>query len=132
MAIRDRWDDGSVTVVLVEHEPVTRSRISGLLSEAGFEVIEAGRTEEAWTILEARPHIGVLVSDLDAPNGLDSLELARKVHERWPSIGLVIISRHIRHLPPSDVPGNGCFLPRPVPVDTLLREVRVAAHQIAG
>ncbi len=118
------------TVLLMEHEPVTRTGISRVLSKAGYQVVEASRPDEAWTMLETRPDVGVLLADIDAPNGTNSLELTRKVHERWPSIGLVITSRHVRHLRPDDIPGDGCFLPRPLPAETLLHEVRVAAHLI--
>jgi two-component system, response regulator PdtaR len=118
------------TVLLVEHEPVTRTGISRILSKAGYQVVEASRPDEAWTTLETRPDVGVLVADIDAPDGTNSLELARKVHERWPSIGLVITSTHVRHLRPGDIPGDGCFLPRPLPADTLLHEVEVAAHLV--
>ncbi len=125
--------DGAVareTVLLVEHEPATRTGISRVLSKAGYQVIEASRPDEAWTMLETRPDVGVLVADIDAPDGTHGLELARKVHERWPSIGLVITSSHVRHLRPGDIPGDGCFLPRPLPTETLLHEVGVAAHLI--
>jgi two-component system, response regulator PdtaR len=118
------------TVLLVEHEPVTRTGISRVLSKAGYQVVEASRPDEAWTMLETRPDVGVIVADIDAPDGSNTLELARKVHERWPSIGLVITSTHVRHLRPGDIPGDGCFLPRPLPADTLLHEVEVAAHLV--
>ena len=119
------------TVLLMEHEPVTRTGISRFLREAGYKVIEASRPDEAWTMLETLPDIGVLVTDIAAPDGSNSLALARKVHERWPSIGLVITSSHVRHLRPGDIPGDGCFLPRPLPAETLLHEVGVAAHPIS-
>ena len=125
--------DGAVTretVLLVEHEPATRTGIARFLSEAGYQVIEASRPDEAWTMLETLPDVGVLVADIDAPDGTNSLELAEKVHERWPSIGLVITSSYVRHLRPGDIPGDGCFVPRPLPADTLLHEVGVAAHPI--
>jgi CheY-like chemotaxis protein len=125
--------DGAVTretVLLMEHEPVTRSGISRVLSKAGYQVVEASRPDEAWTMLETLPDVDVLVADIDAPDGTNSLELARKVHERWPWIGLVITSSHVRHLRPADIPGDGCFLPRPLPAETLLHEVGVAAHLI--
>jgi CheY-like chemotaxis protein len=125
--------DGAVTretVLLMEHEPVTRSGISRVLSKAGYQVVEASRPDEAWTMLETLPDVDVLVADIDAPDGTNSLELARKVHEQWPWIGLVITSTHVRHLRPDDIPGDGCFLPRPLPAETLLHEVRVAAHHI--
>jgi CheY-like chemotaxis protein len=125
--------DGAVTretVLLMEHEPVTRSGISRVLSKAGYQVVEASRPDEAWTMLETLPDVDVLVADIDAPDGTNSLELARKVHEQWPWIGLVITSTHVRHLRPDDIPGDGCFLPRPLPAETLLHEVGVAAHHI--
>ncbi len=109
------------TVLLVEHEPVTGTAISRVLSDAGYQVVEASRPDDAWTLLETLPDIGVLVADIDAPDGTNSLELARKVHERWPSIGRVITSSHVRHLRPGDVPGDGCFLPRPLTAETLLQ-----------
>ena len=119
-------------VLLVESEPVTRTGITAFLHEAGFGVIEAANTIEAWTTLEARPEVQVLFADLDVSGGPDGLELARRVHERWPAIGLVITSGHVRNLSPSAIPGDGCFIPRPLPVDTLLHEVRVAAHRVAA
>ena len=125
--------DGAVTretVLLVEHEPATRTSISRVLSKAGYQVVEASRPDEAWTMLETLPNVDVLVADIDAPDGTNSLELARKVHEQWPWIGLVITSTHVRHLRPGDIPGDGCFLPRPLPAETLLHEVGVAAHHI--
>jgi CheY-like chemotaxis protein len=126
--------DGAVpreTVLLMEHEPVTRAGISRFLSEAGYRVVEASRPDEVWTMLETLADVDVLVADIDAPDGTSGLELARKVHERWPSIGLVITSDHVRHLRPGDVPGDGCFLPRPLPAETLLHEVEVAAHLVS-
>jgi CheY-like chemotaxis protein len=126
--------DGAVpreTVLLMEHEPVTRAGISRFLSEAGYRVVEASRPDEVWTMLETLADVDVLVADIDAPDGTSGLELARKVHERWPSIGLVITSDHVRHLHPGDVPGDGCFLPRPLPAEMLLHEVEVAAHLVS-
>ncbi len=119
------------TVLLLEHEPVTRTSIARVLSKAGYQVVEASRPDEVWTMLETLPDVDVLVADIDAPDGTSGLELARKVHERWPSIGLVITSDHVRHLHPGDVPGDGCFLPRPLPAEMLLHEVEVAAHLVS-
>jgi CheY-like chemotaxis protein len=130
--MQSHCSEAQAVVLLVEGEPVTRTGITAFLRETGFQVIEAANTVEAWTTLEARPEVQVLFADLDVTNGPDGLELARKVHERWPTIGLIITSGRVRHLSPSAVPGDGCFVPRPLPVDTLLHELRVAAHQIVS
>ena len=120
------------TVLLVESKSVIRTSIAASLTGAGFSVLEAESTGDAWTALEDRSDIRVLFADLDVSNGADSLEFTRKVHDRWPSVGLVITSGHVRHLRPEDIPGDGCFMPRPLPTDTLLHEVNVAAQQIAA
>jgi two-component system, response regulator PdtaR len=118
------------TVLLVQGEPVLHTGVTTSLVQAGFNVVEAETTGEAWTTLETQPDVRVLFADLDISSGAEVLEFTRRVHDRWPSIGVVITSDHVRHLRPDEVPGDGCFLPRPLPAETLLHEVKVAAHQI--
>ena len=120
------------TVLLMESTPEVRTGISAVLNKAGFNVIATGSPREAWTVLEAQSDVRVLLADLDASDPTDGLELARKVHDRWPSLGLVMTSEQIRHLRPSDIPGDGCFLPRPLPTETLLQEVALAADRMAA
>jgi DNA-binding NtrC family response regulator len=127
-----RGSDTAATVLLVESQPVVRTAVSAVLNEAGFNVIATESPFAAWTTLEARSDVRVLLADLDVSNATDGLELAHKVHDRWPSLGLVVTSHHIRHLRASDVPGDGCFLPRPLPEETLLQEVARAADQMAA
>jgi DNA-binding NtrC family response regulator len=122
----------AATVLLMESQPVVRTAVYAVLNRAGFNVIETQSPHEAWTTLEARSDVRVLLADLDVSDAADGLELARKVHDRWPSLGLVITSNHIRHLRPSDVPGDGCFLLHPLPEETLLREVAMAADRMAA
>jgi two-component system, response regulator PdtaR len=120
------------TVLLVENEPVVRTGVAAFLCEAGFDVVAVESPDAVWSILETRPDVRVLVTDLDAATGLDGLELVRSVHLRWPSMGMVMTSGRVRHLRPADIPGNGSFLPRPLPAENLLHEVRVAAQQSAA
>lgn len=123
-------DAGSkATVLLVEPKGSARVNMATLLTEAGFVVIEAEDPDEVWSTLETRPEIEVLLADLDLPRDTEGLAFAWDIHERWPFLGLIITSGHIRHLPPAFIPGDGCFLPRPIPVDTLWYEVSMAARR---
>ena len=105
-----------------------RAQVARLLGRADFEVIEVQDSAEALGILEAREDVDVLLADIDAADAVNGVELSRCVHQRWPGMGLVLTSERGRHLTPDEVPGDGCFLPHPVPADTLLREVRQAAY----
>jgi CheY-like chemotaxis protein len=120
------------TVLLVQGEPVLHTGVTTSLVQAGFNVVEAETTGEAWTTLETQHDVRVLFADLDISSGAEVLEFTCRVHDRWPSIGVVITSDHVRHLRPDEVPGDGCFLPRPLPEETLLQEVTMAADRMAA
>ena len=100
-----------------------------ILVRADFEVIQARSADEVWATLEARDDVDVLLADIDIPSPTGGVELGRYIHGRWPGLGLVLTSDQVRHLRPDEVPGNGCFLPHPIPADTLLDEVRSAVRR---
>jgi DNA-binding NtrC family response regulator len=115
-------------VLLLERAQQCASMIS-ILVRADFEVIQVQDPEEAWATLEAHEDVDVLLADIDIPGPKDGVELGRYIHDRWPGLGLVLTSDQVRHLRPDEVPGNGCFLPRPIPADTLLEEIRMAVRR---
>ena len=113
-------------VLLLETARRSASTIS-ILVKAEFGVISVQDPNEAWATLEARDDVDVLLADISSPRG--GVELGRYVHDRWPELGVVLTSEQVRHLRPDEVPGNGCFLPHPIPADTLLDEIRMAARR---
>jgi DNA-binding NtrC family response regulator len=115
-------------VLLLERAQRSASMIS-VLTRADFEVIQTQDADEAWATLEARDDVDVLLADIDIPSPTGGVELSRYIHDRWPGLGLVLTSDQVRHLRPDEIPGNGCFLPHPIPADTLLDEIRLAARR---
>jgi DNA-binding NtrC family response regulator len=115
-------------VLLLETAQRSASTIS-ILVRADFEVIPVQNPDEAWATLEAQDDVDVLLADIDIPSPTGGVELGRYIHDRWPGLGLVLTSDQVRHLRPDEVPGNGCFLPHPIPADTLLEEVRMAVRR---
>src|SRR3954466_3476297 len=73
-------------VWLVEDEPLVRMLGVDLLTEAGFEVLQASDADEALTLLEARPDIEVLFTDVNMPGSLDGLKLASWASESRPHL----------------------------------------------
>ncbi len=122
-------DQSLTTVLLVEHEPRLQAALSECLGGFGCSVICVSDAEGAFSALEQENNVQVLVADLDAQEADEGLPFVRQVHERWPALGLVITSGRLRHLRPAEVPGNGCFIPRPIPAHMLVDLVQVAAHQ---
>jgi CheY-like chemotaxis protein len=115
-------------VLLLETAQRSASTIS-ILVKADVEVIAVQDLNEAWATLEAQDDVDVLLADIDISSPKNGVELGRYIHDRWPGLGLVLTSEQVRHLRPDEVPGNGCFLPHPIPPDTLLDEIRMAARR---
>jgi DNA-binding NtrC family response regulator len=112
-------------VLLLEKGHLSASMIS-ILMRAEFDVIQVHDPGGAWATLEEREDIDVLLADIDMANPMAGVELGRYIHGRWPGLRLVLTSDQVRHLRPEQIPGDGYFLPHPIPADTLLEEIRSA------
>lgn len=92
--------------------------------EAGFKVYEAAHADEALRVLQARDDIMVVVTDVEMPTGsMDGFELARRVHERIPSVGVLVASGR-RAPAPGDLPEGMHFIAKPFHPDTVIQLVR--------
>ncbi|ODP37527.1 hypothetical protein BFL28_17510 [Sphingomonas turrisvirgatae] len=95
---------------------------SDTLTDAGYDVVEAGSADEALRILERHGDVEVLFTDIRMPGTMDGLELARVVHERWPAMKILITSGDT--FPPrSAIADDGRFLPKPYSTEVLRREI---------
>lgn len=103
---------GRPVVLVLEDEPVLRMMAVDVVEEAGFEVVEAAGADDAIAILERRPDIRILFSDVDMPDGVDGIKLAAAIRDRWPPIEIIIISGR-RILGPEDMPARSVFFSKP-------------------
>jgi two-component system, response regulator PdtaR len=99
-------------VLIVEDELMLRINAAEMITEAGFDVIEAGNADEAIAILETRPDIHIVFTDIQMPGSMDGLKLTRFVRGRWPPIKLVATSGRIA-LEEGDLPEGGVFISKP-------------------
>ena len=100
------------TVLVVEDEELARLIITDYLREGGFAVLQSANAEQALAVLEQRGDVRAVVLDVVMPGAMDGIALAQLIHERWPGIGLLVMSGKgvpkMVQLPP----GAG-FLPKP-------------------
>ena len=115
------------TVLVVEQEPRMRAAVTRALDLSGFTVVQADSTQDALTTLEERSDVRVVVTDIDLADAVDGLAFAHEVHHRWPAMGQVITSGQVRRLRPNEVPGDGIFMPRPLPMQAFLDAISLAA-----
>lgn len=77
--------------VLVDDEDLVRASTSDMLTEIGFEVIEARSGEEALAALRQGHHVDVLVTDHLMPE-MTGVELARTVLAERPGLPVLVVS----------------------------------------
>ncbi|MEH6357437.1 MAG: two-component system response regulator TorR [Pseudomonadales bacterium] len=76
-------------LLIVEDEPVTRTKLVGYFKAAGYEVSAAGNGEEMQRLL-SRHHIDLLLLDISLPDadGLDLTMQLRKTYE----LGIILVT----------------------------------------
>ncbi|MEP6826960.1 MAG: response regulator [Aestuariivirga sp.] len=107
-------------VLVVEDHPIILLSALELVSSAGYEGIGATSADDAIRILEARPDIRVVFTDVEMPGTMDGLKLAQYVRDRWPPVHLIVVSGRAM-LDDSMLPSNSRFFSKPYD-DTLIVE----------
>ena len=113
----------STNVLVVEDEMVLRMRAVDIVEDAGFTAVQAVNADEALAILESRSDISLLFSDIQMPGSMDGLKLAHAVHDRWPSIKIILVSGQVT-LADTDKPADSRFFGKPLEVKKMIAELQ--------
>ena len=83
---------GLCRVLLVEDDVQVASLTSAMLAELGYEVIPVTNGQAALNELAATPGIGLVLSDVMMPGGMDGMGLVREMRQRRISLPVVLVS----------------------------------------
>jgi len=100
-----------------------RMRAVDIVEDAGFRAVEAVNADEALAILESRSDISLLFSDIQMPGTMDGLKLAHAVHDRWPSIKIILVSGQVKPTD-ADKPTDSRFFGKPIEVEQMIAELK--------
>ena len=110
-------------LLVVEDEPLLRMMAVDLGEDAGFEVVEAANAADAVAILETRPDIRIVFTDIDMPGGMDGMRLAACIRDRWPPIDIILTSGKARPQAAA-LPTRAVFFPKPYRHDEVTTAMR--------
>jgi CheY-like chemotaxis protein len=96
------------TILIVEDEALLRLVIADELRDAGFAVIEAGNGGDAIEMLEKRPSVDLLFTDIRMPGALSGWDVAERARGVCPNIP-VIYATGFSDDEPRVVPGGRLF-----------------------
>ena len=65
-------------VLVVEDQILVRMFAADFLDEADFKVFQTGSADEAWAVLQARPGIQAVVTDVEMPGAMNGFDLPRR------------------------------------------------------
>lgn len=106
-------------ILLVEDELLLREVMAAELSDAGYEVVEAGDAAEAFASLT---DIDLLFTDIRLPGGVDGWTIAERARETNPDLAVIYATGYSGSTP-REVPGSR-FFSKPYRTRAVLAAVR--------
>jgi len=85
-------NNGKPVVLVVEDDLLIRMGAVDIVLAAGYEALEASNADEAIHLLEARPDIDLVFTDVQMPGTMDGIRLSHYIRERWPPVKLLVAS----------------------------------------
>jgi len=111
------------TVLVVEANVLLRQFIGELVIANGCAALMASTADEAMTILQARPDIALLITNVVMRGSMNGVDLAHAVDRRWPQVRVIVLSGH-PGLAESDFPQRCRFMQKPYHDRELAFEIR--------
>jgi len=87
---------GTETILVVEDEEDVRAITTEALRNAGYDVLEASDGPNALDVLQQHPRVGVLVTDVGLPGGINGRQLAEQARERIRSLRVLFTTGYAR------------------------------------
>jgi CheY-like chemotaxis protein len=100
------------TVLIVEDEAIVRLELVDRFEGLGLIVLAAENADEAIVLLDTRPDIALLLTDIKMPGSMDGIRLAHHVRDRWPAIKIIVLSGML-NTQLCQLPGESVFLSKP-------------------
>jgi two-component system, cell cycle sensor histidine kinase and response regulator CckA len=115
---------GTETILLVEDEPLLRELAQAVLAGAGYTVLQAGESTEAFSVWsEHQDAIDLLITDMVLPGGMNGRDLAAELQGSKPDLKVIYTTGYSPDILDVQL-GATNFLQKPYPPEVLARTVR--------
>lgn len=114
------------TILVVEDTPAVRKMVCAMLSQTGYNCLEAGDGVEALRLLEEAQDVRLVLSDVIMPN-MDGPELARQLSRIRPELPILFMSGYVEDSVVRSIGRtSSLFLSKPFTSTALMEKVRQA------
>lgn len=122
---------GSKTILVVDDEPLVRMVTVEVLSDLGYNVIEAEDGPSALRLLTAHPALDLLLTDVGLPNGMNGRQLADAIRVQRQELPVLFVTGYAENavLNHGHLERGMQVLTKPFAADVLARRVRELVGQ---
>ncbi len=115
--------DDRPVILLVEDEALTIMDLGDVLDDGGYETVQCASAERALAIIQERPDISGLITDVELSGRTNGFDLANAVSQARPELPIVIVSG--RAAPdPERMPPGARFISRPCTGEDILHQLK--------
>ena len=108
------------TVLVVDYHPEIINFTKAALAHADYDVLSAPTGQDGLGILEARPDVDLVISEVMMPGGISGVELVDKVRERFPETAVMLMTGFTEESLDPEIP----LLKKPFAASTLVGRVQ--------
>ncbi|GAB3658874.1 ATP-binding protein [Ramlibacter alkalitolerans] len=121
-AANDAVQDLDADVLLVEDNLEVAAATLALLQSLGCRPVHCDHPRAALALLEEGGAFDAVLSDVVMPGGMDGVEFARLLRERWPALPLLLMTGYAERIPEAERL-RLAVLPKPVDAGVLARRL---------
>ncbi|GAN53831.1 response regulator [Tanticharoenia sakaeratensis] len=111
------------TVLVVEDQAFLRFMTMDMIEDWGFATVGAATSAEALALLESRPDISLVFSDVDMPGSMDGMAMAAHLGRARRAVSVILTSGKMPDRG-VELPARSAFLPKPYLVEDVARLLR--------
>jgi CheY-like chemotaxis protein len=112
------------SIMVVEDEHDLREVLVEILTDEGFDILEAETADAALPLLYGE-EVRLIVTDIDLPGSIDGIGLAKAAREWLPSIPIIFVSGQPGKMRDARVVGDpSVFLQKPFSLRCLVSDVQ--------
>lgn len=111
------------TVLVVEANVLLRQFVAEMVTANGCAALTVCTADEAMALLQTRPDIALLITNVVMRGSMNGIDLAHAVDKRWPQVRVIILSGQ-PDLSESDFPRRCRFMQKPYHDRELAFEIR--------
>jgi len=117
-------DNEAVRILIVDDDPVVLEVMKSVISVHGFFIATANNGKQALDALQSEP-FSIILTDINMPV-MDGMELLREVKERYPKIGVIVVTSLSEDYSYVDVINAGAidYMTKPFESTELLAKLR--------